>query len=163
MPAKSATAAGTASQLIPPVRQTWRSERRANTTGQSCGRTTAWRAVGQAGDGISSRIVIARPLMFVFWSLILWGTLYLVVLVHGAATQGFGETWHQALSGRDRLGGVVNVALAGIAVLVWAVVGVGAGSLPAGGREGGASLLPAVPHFGQNGDASRGSSRSPVG
>ncbi len=63
--------------------------------------------------------VIGRPLMFIFWSLVVWGTLYGGVFTYRGITQGFAEAWAQARSGRDVFGGVLNIGLALWAMVVW--------------------------------------------
>ena len=68
------------------------------------------------------RYVVGRPLMLVFWALILWGTLYAGLFVQTVATAGLSEALRQVQSGRDALGGALNLGLAGTAVLVWTVV-----------------------------------------
>jgi hypothetical protein len=66
--------------------------------------------------------VIGRPVMFVFWSLMVWGALYGALFVWRAVTSGVGTTWRQALSDGDALGGRINLGLAGCAAPVWALV-----------------------------------------
>ncbi len=66
--------------------------------------------------------VVGRPLMFIFWSLVAWGTLYAALFTYCGITQGLATAWVQARSGRDALGGVVNVGLALWALLVWSAV-----------------------------------------
>ena len=61
--------------------------------------------------------------MFLFWSLIIWGTVYACVLAWSAITIGVVTTWRQALSGRDTLGGVTNLSLAACAMPAWSLVG----------------------------------------
>jgi hypothetical protein len=58
----------------------------------------------------------------VFWSLILWGTLYSALLLHVISVEGPSVAFQRALSGRDMVGGVLNLALAGGAVVVWGIV-----------------------------------------
>lgn len=68
--------------------------------------------------------LVVRPLLLVFWSLVTWGTLYGLVLIHAAATEGPGPALRRIVAGRDLLGGLVNLALAGGAALVWLGIGV---------------------------------------
>ena len=67
--------------------------------------------------------VVGRPLMFVAWVLILWGTLYGVALAYAIATAGLGA-WQRALSGGDRLGGLLSVLSAAAAVVVWSALAI---------------------------------------
>jgi hypothetical protein len=67
--------------------------------------------------------VIARPLLVVFWLLILWGTLYGVVFLDFVAERGAKRAFDQAMSGRDLLAGIGNLALAVGALIVWGIVG----------------------------------------
>ena len=65
---------------------------------------------------------VGRPLLFVFWSLVAWGTLYAGLFTYCGMTKGFVAAWAQARSGRDVLGGVLNIGLASWATLLWSVV-----------------------------------------
>lgn len=69
---------------------------------------------------------IGRPLLLVLWSLVLWGSLYALVLIYGAATEGPRATLQRAMTGRDVLAGAANLGLAATAALVWVGVGVAA-------------------------------------
>jgi len=69
--------------------------------------------------------LLGRPILLVFWSFILWGTLYGLVLIYGAVTEGPSATLRRAMSGQDALAGLANLALAGSAVVVWVGVGIG--------------------------------------
>ncbi len=66
---------------------------------------------------------VGRPLLLVFWCLVFWGTAYGLVLLYGAATEGLTVTAQRALSGRDPIAGIANLALAGLAAAVWMLVG----------------------------------------
>ena len=60
--------------------------------------------------------------MLVFWALVLWGTLYAGLFAQTATTVGLSAALRQVRSGRDALGGMLNLALAGTAMLVWTLV-----------------------------------------
>lgn len=64
-----------------------------------------------------------RPLLVVFWALVLWGTLYCGLLVHAACVDGPRAALERALSGRDVGAGFLNLALVVVAVVVWSLVG----------------------------------------
>ena len=68
--------------------------------------------------------LLGRPVLLIFWSLVLWGTLYGSLLIHAAATEGLRATLQRTLSGRDLLGGVANLTLAAGAAVVWIGVAV---------------------------------------
>jgi hypothetical protein len=68
--------------------------------------------------------VVGRPLLLVFWSLVVWGSIYGLALLYAVVVDGPAEALRQALSGRDHLAGVTNLALAGFAMIVWSTVGV---------------------------------------
>ncbi len=65
---------------------------------------------------------MGRPLMTVFWALILWGTLYAGLLGYSVLTEGASRTWRRAQSGHDVVGGVANLALAASAITTWSIV-----------------------------------------
>jgi hypothetical protein len=67
---------------------------------------------------------VGRPLMLVFWTLILWGTLYGAALVYRAALAGPSVAVRQALSGGNAALALVNVGLSVGAAAVWTAVGV---------------------------------------
>jgi hypothetical protein len=67
---------------------------------------------------------LARSILLTFWSLVLWGTLYAILLIHAAAAEGPRAVLHRVLSGQDALGGCANLALAVAAAVVWIVVAV---------------------------------------
>lgn len=70
--------------------------------------------------------MVGRPLLLVFWSLILWGTFYGLILIHAAIREGPGTVLQRVLAGRDLLGGLLNLGLAASAAVVWlgvAIVG----------------------------------------
>jgi hypothetical protein len=66
--------------------------------------------------------VVGRPLLVVFWALILWGTLYGAVFLHSAFEEGLTPALLRTLSGRDAAAGVINLALAALAPVVWCLV-----------------------------------------
>jgi hypothetical protein len=65
---------------------------------------------------------IVRPLLFVVWALVAWGTFYFAVFAYAAIVDGPGPALRRALGGSDPLAGRVNVGLAILAVVVWSVV-----------------------------------------
>jgi hypothetical protein len=67
--------------------------------------------------------VVGRPLLVVFWVLVLWGTLYDVVLLRAAFVEGPIRALQRTVSGRDIAAGLVNLGLAALAPVVWALVG----------------------------------------
>jgi hypothetical protein len=69
-------------------------------------------------------LVVGRPLLVVFWALVLWGTLYGVVFLHVAFVDGPRAAFERSLSGRDVGAGFLDLALVVVAVVVWSVVGV---------------------------------------
>ena len=66
--------------------------------------------------------VIVRPLLFVFWSLVLWGTFYGAALLYAVVREGPTAAVARALGGNDALAARANLALVGLAVLVWTAV-----------------------------------------
>jgi hypothetical protein len=71
-------------------------------------------------------LTIARPFLLVFWALVLWGTLYCGVLLRAAFVDGPRAALAHALSGRDLGAGLLNLALAALAIVVWSLAGVAA-------------------------------------
>ena len=65
--------------------------------------------------------MVGRPLLVVFWVLVLWGTLYDVVLLRAAFVEGPIRALQRTVSGREA--GLVNLGLAALAPVVWALVG----------------------------------------
>ena len=65
--------------------------------------------------------VIVRPLMLVLWVFILWGSLYGAALTHAIVVDG-PAALGRAISGEDPLSGVVSLAAAGLAALVWSSI-----------------------------------------
>ena len=63
--------------------------------------------------------LVGRPLLLIFWSLILWGTLYGLILMHAAIREGPRTVLQRVLAGRDLLGGFLNLGLAATAAVVW--------------------------------------------
>jgi hypothetical protein len=68
--------------------------------------------------------VVLRPLLFVFWSFVLWGTAYGGVLVYHAVFEGPRAVIQRALSGKDQLAGYVSVGSVFLAIVVWTIVGI---------------------------------------
>jgi len=66
--------------------------------------------------------VFARPALFVFWVLVLWGTFYGFALAYAIVAEGTGA-FRRAISGDDPLGGVVSLMAATLAVVVWTTLG----------------------------------------
>jgi hypothetical protein len=66
---------------------------------------------------------VARPLLFVFWALVLWGTFVAIAIAWTILTRGPAAAVHATL---DRTGqgalGMANLGLAILAVSVWIVV-----------------------------------------
>ena len=69
------------------------------------------------------RHVVGRPLLVVFWVLMLWGTLYDVVLLRAAFVEGPIKAVQRTVSGRDIGVGLINLGLAAFAPAVWGLVG----------------------------------------
>jgi len=67
--------------------------------------------------------LLGRPLLLIFWSLVMWGTFYGFLLAH-AFVEGPGTVLHRVLSGRDLLGGPLNLVLSAGAAVVWFAVGI---------------------------------------
>jgi len=65
---------------------------------------------------------VVRPLLFFFWSMVLWGTCMAIALLYAAMRQGPLVAVRRVLEGEDSLGGRVNLALAGLAIVVWSAV-----------------------------------------
>ena len=66
---------------------------------------------------------LGRPLLLVFWTLIVWGTVYCVLFAIAVLTDGPSRALERAVTGPDWIFGVANLALAAVAVLVWIAVG----------------------------------------
>jgi hypothetical protein len=67
---------------------------------------------------------VGAPLLFVFWALVVWGTLYGGLLLMAIAAEGTAAVVQRVLSGRDRLATFINLGSAVIAPVVWLVVGI---------------------------------------
>ena len=67
--------------------------------------------------------VIARPLMFVTWAYILWGTLYGAALAYATATEG-PSALGRVLYGGDPFLGILSFAASFLAAVVWSIIGV---------------------------------------
>lgn len=63
--------------------------------------------------------LVGRPLLLIFWSLVLWGTFYGLILIHAAIREGPRTVLQRVLAGRDLLGGLLNLELAASAAVVW--------------------------------------------
>ena len=68
--------------------------------------------------------VVGRPLLFVFWAMVLWGTFYDLVLLHAVFEHGIYGAFSRALSGTDKTAAMANLLSALLAVLVWTSVAV---------------------------------------
>ncbi len=63
-----------------------------------------------------------RLLLFVFWALVVWGTVYGLALLPGLVTQGPARLVRAVLHGGNRWAGSLNVLLAVLALCVWVLV-----------------------------------------
>jgi hypothetical protein len=75
------------------------------------------------------RRLLGRPPLLIFWSLVLWGTLYGLILIEAASREGMGTVLQRVLAGPDAPAGLANLTLAGVAALVWLGVAVGLGRI----------------------------------
>jgi predicted neutral ceramidase superfamily lipid hydrolase len=66
---------------------------------------------------------LGRPLLLVFWTLVVWGTVYAGLLVLAVLTEGPSRAVARATTGPDGVVGIVNITLAVVAVAVWVIVG----------------------------------------
>ena len=66
---------------------------------------------------------LGRPLLLVFWTLVVWGTVYALLFAFAALTEGPSRALARATGGPDGAFGIVNLALAVVAVSVWAFLG----------------------------------------
>ena len=80
----------------------------------------------ESEEGWREKLVqgLGRPLLLIFWCLVLWGTLYGALLLNALVAEGPTTVLQRALSNRDRVAGVANLALAAIAPAVWLMVGI---------------------------------------
>ena len=77
---------------------------------------------------------LVRPLLFAFWSLVIWGTLVGLACLYAAFTRGpAGAVEALVPSAGDGVWAWLNLALAVLATGVWIVVTI---ALRRGGREG---------------------------
>ena len=67
--------------------------------------------------------VVGRPVLLVLWSLVIWGSVYGLALLYAVIVDGPTEALQQALSNKDRVAGAANLALMGLAMVVWGCVG----------------------------------------
>jgi hypothetical protein len=83
--------------------------------------------------------LLGRPILLICRCLVGWGTLYGLTLIDAATTEGPRAALQKATSGRDPLAGFVNLALTGVAAVVWVGAGVAAllGRLRGKGRRAG--------------------------
>jgi hypothetical protein len=90
----------------------------------------------EGGEGRRKALIrlLGRPVLLICWSLVLWGTLYGLLLLPALLAEGPTAVLQRVLGGRDLLGGVVNVTLAGVAAVVWLLVGVAAWGSRRSGR-----------------------------
>ncbi|MET0556278.1 MAG: hypothetical protein ABW221_24770 [Vicinamibacteria bacterium] len=80
-----------------------------------------------AGDPAeSSRLALylGRPLLLVFWTLVVWGTVYAMLFAFAVLTDGPSRAVARAVGGPGGAYGIVNLSLAAVSVSVWAFVGV---------------------------------------
>lgn len=66
---------------------------------------------------------LGRPLLLVFWTLVVWGTVYAASFAFAALTEGPSRAFARATTGPDRVVGIVNLTLAVVALGVWVTVG----------------------------------------
>ena len=66
---------------------------------------------------------LGRPLLLVFWTLVVWGTVYAILFAFALLTDGPSVSIARAVGGPDGALGIVNLALAAVAMAVWAFVG----------------------------------------
>jgi hypothetical protein len=66
---------------------------------------------------------LGRPLLFVLWTLVVWGTVYALLFAFAVVTDGPSDAVARATAAPGRLFGIVNLTLAGLALGVWALVG----------------------------------------
>jgi hypothetical protein len=66
---------------------------------------------------------LGRPLLLVFWTLVVWGTVYAVLFAFAVVTEGPSEAFVRVTTGPDRIFGIVSLTLAVVALLVWGAVG----------------------------------------
>lgn len=78
-----------------------------------------------AGDPDDRRLTryAGRPLLFVFWTLVVWGTVYAAVFLFAVLADGPRAAVARATAGPDGAVGVANLAVAVLAVGTWSVVG----------------------------------------
>ena len=68
-------------------------------------------------------LYLGRPLLLVFWTLVVWGTVYALLFAFATLTEGPSQAFARATDGPDGAFGVANLALAAVAVAVWVAVG----------------------------------------
>ena len=66
--------------------------------------------------------VVGRPLVFVLWAYLLWGTLYGAALAYAVATEG-PAALGRVLHGGDPLLGTLSFVAASLAAAVWSIIG----------------------------------------
>ena len=68
--------------------------------------------------------LLVRPLLFVFWALVLWGTLLLPAIVWNALTRGLHATLATLEPPRTTdVWAWANLALPGLALVMWLLAG----------------------------------------
>ena len=67
--------------------------------------------------------MIGRPLLFLLWAYVLWGTLYGGALAYATAIEG-PEALGRVLHGGDPLYGIASFVAAFLAAVVWSIIGV---------------------------------------
>ena len=80
-------------------------------------------ARGKSHPGDFFIYVVLRPLLFVFWSFVLWGTFYGGVLLYHAILDGPAAAVERAQSGKDQLAARLNVGSVYLAMVVWTIMG----------------------------------------
>lgn len=66
---------------------------------------------------------VGRPLLLVFWTLVVWGTVYGALFALAVVTDGPSDALDRATAEPGRIVGIANLSLAAIALGVWAFAG----------------------------------------
>lgn len=67
--------------------------------------------------------LVGRPLLLVFWTLVVWGTVYALVFLVAVVGEGPGPALARATTGPGAVLGIANLALAALSTGVWAIAG----------------------------------------
>ena len=67
---------------------------------------------------------LGGPVLFVFWALVFWGTLYAALLLVAVVQEGATTVFQRVLSSADHMASYVNLCTAGLAPVVWLIVGI---------------------------------------